>query len=310
MSSTLTAETIYTPEHITDMFTVTGHGRKWEVLRAGEVTATCKSKALAVAEMETQIADNVMEAGSSGALGRPVGEATEILVRYAEYNEMCSADAGDQTVYDERTSPCGWGAYDDAEGDTVAPEVVAIRHSIATAGSIDALTAALTAAVEFVDPIPTADRVVTAIADAVAVDPVGFAPVLTVENIAAMDQPTRLAFARAERDALAVAKAAKADPVATPVLDWMLDPTRATETPAPRKAAAGRKPSSNLALDPAMEDAIAAVLLEQRIAGVTWKGIGTLFAGLAEYRTPTGEAFNEHQLYQVAKRRGILNPAS
>lgn len=149
----------------------------------------------------------------------------------------------------------------------------------------------------------TAAEITDAIAAAVTADPASFAGVVTAENIAAMDPATRLSFARAERDALQAAKAARSPMPATPVLDWMLDPSTGLAAQPKAKGTTGSRAVPRSAEDEqTLKDAIVAA----RSGGATWHAVGKALHA-AGINTPRGGRWYAVTVRETAKRLGVYD---
>lgn len=148
----------------------------------------------------------------------------------------------------------------------------------------------------------TVAEITNAIAAAVTDDPASFAGVVTVENIAAMDPATRLAFARAERDALQAAKAARTPMPATPVLDWMLDPSTGLAAQPKAKSTGSRAVPRSAEDEQILKDAIVAA----RSGGATWHAVGKALHA-AGIDTPRGGRWYAVTVRETAKRLGVYD---
>lgn len=126
-------------------------------------------------------------------------------------------------------------------------------------------------------------------------------PVLTHDEIEAMDQTERLKIAKAETQATRDWKASgMVGPApARPVLNFLADPHR----PKAKPKTPGR---SRVELSKTDADELMAAVKNIRQAGNGWHKTADVLAETTELRRPDGTVWRHHQLYAIAKQRGEL----
>jgi len=134
-----------------------------------------------------------------------------------------------------------------------------------------------------------------------AVPPAG--PVVTLEEIEAMDRAARLTHAMNEHHALTAWRESggEGDRPSTPMLDFFADPNAVAKAKKAAKSNGERKPRN--AIDPAVEESVVNVIVTARAAADSWTAIATAL-NASGVTGPTGE-WTDAQVYAVAKRRQL-----